>query len=50
MGLANKIICIGPGNYLTNSSAYRAIKRHGRPDADAISSTFSLRSLSRVGA
>lgn len=49
-GLANKIICIGPGNYLTNSSAYRAIKRHGRPDADAISSTFSLLSLSRVGA
>lgn len=45
-GSANKIICIRPGNYLTNSSAYRAIKRHSRPpDADAISPLSFLFSL-----
>lgn len=44
-GSANKIIRIETGNYLTNSSAYRAIKRRGRPDADAISPLLFFISL-----
>lgn len=47
-GSVNKIIRIETGNYLTNSSAYRAIKRRGRPDADAIfPSLFLSLSFSR---